>query len=138
MMIDAAEKNGCSVLAIQHMTKGGQYVGSTYLKHATTAMLELRFDSSGLRYVEFTKNRRGGSGTGKRLYYKLDEEGQVVYDVARFNETEELRSIENVETLRQQDLSLRFEQVFLGGAFGSSDPVDEDADLVELERDDEI
>jgi len=137
MMIDAAEKNGCSVLAIQHMTKGGQYVGSTYLKHATTAMLELRFDSSGLRYVEFTKNRRGGSGTGKRLYYKLDEAGQVVYDVARFNETEELRSIENVETLRQQDLSLRFEQVFLGGAFGSSDPVDEDADLVELERDDE-
>ena len=43
MMIDAAEKCGIAVLAIQHMTKGGQYVGSTYLKHATTSMLEIRF-----------------------------------------------------------------------------------------------
>jgi len=116
MMIDAAEKCGNAVLAIQHMTKGGQYVGSTYLKHATTAMLEKRFDLSGARYIEFSKNRRGGSGTGKRLYYKLDEEGAVVYDVARFAETEEMRNFENVETLRQQDLTNRFESIFLGGA----------------------
>ncbi|CAB4159441.1 AAA domain containing protein [uncultured Caudovirales phage] len=116
MMIEAAEKNGCAVLAIQHMTKGGQYVGSTYLKHATTAMLEIRFDLSGQRYIEFSKNRRGGSGTGKRLYYKLDEEGKVVYDTRRFEETEEMRSFENAETLRQQDLSQKFEEVFLRGA----------------------
>jgi GTPase SAR1 family protein len=116
MMIDAAEKCGNAVLAIQHMTKGGQYVGSTYLKHATTAMLEIRFDLTGQRYIEFSKNRRGGSGTGKRLYYKLDETGAVVYDVARFNETEEMRSFENVETLRQQDLTAQFENIFLGGA----------------------
>lgn len=137
MMIDAAEKNGCAVLAIQHMTKGGQYVGSTYLKHATTAMVEIRFDSTGLRYLEFSKNRRGGSGTGKRLYYKLDETGQVVYDVARYNETEEMRSFENTETLRQQDLSLRFEQVFLGGTFGGDHSVEEESDLVEIEGGDE-
>jgi archaellum biogenesis ATPase FlaH len=116
MMIDAAEKCGNAVLAIQHMTKGGQYVGSTYLKHATTAMLEIRFDLTGQRYIEFSKNRRGGSGTGKRLYYKLDETGAVVYDVARFTETEEMRSFENVETLRQQDLTAQFENIFLGGA----------------------
>lgn len=115
MMIDAAEKCGNAVLAIQHMTKGGQYVGSTYLKHATTAMLEIRFDLTGQRYIEFSKNRRGGSGTGKRLYYKLDETGAVVYDVARFTETEEMRSFENVETLRQQDLTQQFENIFLGG-----------------------
>jgi predicted ATP-dependent serine protease len=115
MMIDAAEKCGNAVLAIQHMTKGGQYVGSTYLKHATTAMLEIRFDLTGQRYIEFSKNRRGGSGTGKRLYYKLDETGAVVYDVDRFNETEEMRSFENVETLRQQDLTAQFENIFLGG-----------------------
>lgn len=115
MMIDAAEKCGNAVLAIQHMTKGGQYVGSTYLKHATTAMLEIRFDLTGQRYIEFSKNRRGGSGTGKRLYYKLDETGAVVYDVARFNETEEMRSFENIETLRQQDLTAQFENIFLGG-----------------------
>jgi hypothetical protein len=95
------------------MTKGGTYVGSTYLKHATTAMLEIRFDLSGQRYVEFSKNRRGGSGTGKRLYYTLDEEGSVVYDVDRYTETEELRSIENTESIRQHDLTKKFEEIFL-------------------------
>jgi len=101
-------------------------------------MLEIRFDVAGLRYIEFSKNRRGGSGVNKRLYYKLDEEGQVVYDVARFNETEELHSFENTETLRQQDLSLRFEQVFLGRAFDEDHSVEEeDSDLVELERDED-
>ena len=59
VMIDAADKMGIAVLAIQHLTKGGTYVGSTYLKHATTAMLEFRFDSEGARYLEFSKNRRG-------------------------------------------------------------------------------
>lgn len=113
MMIDAAEKSGCAVLAIQHMTKGGTYVGSTYLKHATTAMLEIRFDVSGQRYLEFSKNRRGGSGVGKRLYYRLDEEGAVVYDHERFKETEEIRAIENTESIRQHDLTKKFEEIFL-------------------------
>jgi hypothetical protein len=113
MMIDAAEKSGCAVLAIQHMTKGGQYVGSTYLKHATTAMLEIRFDLTGQRYIEFTKNRRGGSGTGKRLYYALDEEGKVVYDERRWKETEEMRHFETKETIRQHDLTSEFEKIFL-------------------------
>lgn len=112
LMIDAAEKLGKAVLAIQHMTKGGQYVGSTYLKHATTAMLELRFDISGLRYIEFSKNRRGGSGTGKRLYFTLDADGQVVYDERRFAEQEEIEQFEAIETIRQRDLSLEFESLF--------------------------
>ena len=115
MMIEAAEKCGNAVLAIQHMTKGGQYVGSTYLKHATTAMLEIRFDIGGNRYIEFSKNRRGGGGTGKRLYYNLDDTGAVVYDVARFNETEEMRNFEGTETLRQHDLTRQFENIFLNG-----------------------
>jgi predicted ATP-dependent serine protease len=123
MMIEAAEKCGNAVLAIQHMTKGGQYVGSTYLKHATTAMLEIRFDIGGNRYVEFSKNRRGGGGTGKRLYYSLDNTGAVVYDVARFNETEEMRNFEGTETLRQQDLTRQFENIFLNG----SHDLDEDS-----------
>lgn len=113
MMIDAAEKSGCAVLAIQHMTKGGTYVGSTYLKHATTAMLEIRFDISGQRYLEFSKNRRGGGGVGKRLYYRLDEVGAVVYDHERFKETEDIREIENTESIRQHDLTKKFEEIFL-------------------------
>jgi predicted ATP-dependent serine protease len=112
-MIDAAEKQGCSVLAIQHMTKGGTYVGSTYLKHATTAMLEIRFDLAGNRYLEFSKNRRGGSGTGKRLYYSLNDAGDVVYDVERFTETEDMRQLESNETIRQSELSRQFEEIFL-------------------------
>ena len=113
IMIDAAEKSGTSILAIQHMTKGGQYVGSTYLKHATTSMLEILFDEAGQRYVRFSKNRRGGSAVGKRLYFRL-EDGEVVYDDARFKETEELRDIENREAIRQVDLSQKFEEIFIG------------------------
>lgn len=126
-MIKAAEEKGVAVLAIQHMTKGGTYVGSTYLKHATTAMLEIRFDVSGQRYLEFSKNRRGGSGTGKRLYYKLDETGAVVYDTERFKETEELRTIEEKESIRQSDLTRKFEDIFLKP---KSDSVEGATDLV--------
>ena len=132
-MITAAEKNGCAVLAIQHMTKGGTYVGSTYLKHATTAMLEIRFDLSGQRYVEFSKNRRGGSGTGKRLYYRLDEEGAVVYDAERFTETEDLRQIESTESMRQQDLTRRFEEIFIRPRAEASVEVTDEAPIPQEE-----
>jgi archaellum biogenesis ATPase FlaH len=115
IMIDAAEKNGAAILAIQHMTKGGQYVGSTYLKHATTSMLEILFDETGQRYLKFSKNRRGGSGVGKRLYYRL-EDGNIVYDDTRFKETEELREIEEKESIRQVDLSQKFEDIFINSS----------------------
>ena len=128
IMIDAAEKQGTAILAIQHMTKGGQYVGSTYLKHATTAMMELMFDESGQRYVVFSKNRRGGSAIGKRLYFNL-EDGNIVYDKARFKETEELRDIEEKESIRQVDLSSKFEEIFIGKV---KDKVD-DSVVVDLE-----
>jgi archaellum biogenesis ATPase FlaH len=85
-MIEAAETRGVAVLAIQHMTKTGHYMGSTYLKHATTSMLEIRFDPNGGRYLEFSKNRRGGSQVNKRLYYELDPEIGVVYDELRFED----------------------------------------------------
>lgn len=112
MMIDAAEKRGTAIAAIQHLTKGGTYVGSTYLKHATTSMLEIRIDDSGLRYVEFSKNRRGGSMTGKPLYFRLGDKGEVIYDKDRFTETEDLRDIQNVESIRQVDLGRKFDDMF--------------------------
>lgn len=128
MMIDAAEINGTAVFAIQHMTKGGQYVGSTYLKHATTAMLELRFDEAGLRYMEFSKNRRGGSMTGKRLYFSLVK-GDIVYDENRFVETNELKEIESTEAIRQVDLSRKFEDIFINGN-GVNEESTEESDSV--------
>lgn len=128
MMIEAAEKNGAAVLAIQHMTKGGQYVGSTYLKHATTAMMEMMFDITGQRYIEFSKNRRGGSAVGKRLYFKLDEKGNVVYDASRYEETKSLMALEEKETIRQADLNKKFEDMFLNGKKDvESDSVEEES-----------
>lgn len=127
MMITAAEKDGCAVLAIQHMTKGGTYVGSTYLKHATTAMLEIRFDLSGNRYLEFSKNRRGGGGVNKRLYYTLDKQGAVVYDSERYTESEEMNKIENKESIRQHDLTRKFEEIFLTKKPETVDSVEEPA-----------
>jgi len=131
-MIEAAENKGCAILAIQHMTKGGTYVGSTYLKHATTAMLEIRFDLSGKRYVEFSKNRRGGSAVGKRLYYSL-KDGQVVYDTQRFDETEEMREIESSESNRRSEMSNRFEEIFQISQVDDLTPVSEEWTPVEDE-----
>jgi predicted ATP-dependent serine protease len=133
MMIDSSEISGCAVLAIQHMTKGGQYVGSTYLKHATTSMLEMLFDDAGQRYITFSKNRRGGSGVGKRLYFRLDEKGDVIYDEARFKESEELREIEDKESIRQVDLSEKFDDIFIKGQPQSDDNDEDSSDETPIE-----
>jgi len=113
LMIDTADKKGIGIYAIQHLTKGGTYVGSTYLKHATTAMLEFRFDSEGGRYVEFSKNRRGGSMIGKPLYFNL-ENGVIVYDQSRFEATSEVKRIESTERERQVVAEKTFNKLFLG------------------------
>jgi predicted ATP-dependent serine protease len=86
-MINAAETRGTCVYAIQHLTKGGQYVGGTFLKHKTTAMMHFMFDSAGGRYVTYSKNRRCGSKQNMPLYFSLDKAtGEVVYDGEKFNE----------------------------------------------------
>jgi archaellum biogenesis ATPase FlaH len=112
LMISAADKLGIAILAIQHLTKGGTYVGSTYLKHATTSMLEFRFDSSKSRYLEFSKNRRGGGTVGKRLYFTL-EDGDIVYDEGRFNDTIKVSEIQNTERERQEEAEKSFNDMFL-------------------------
>ena len=113
IMIEAAEKSGVSIMAIQHMTKGGTYVGSTYLKHATTAMMEIRFDqSSGGRYVMFSKNRRGGSKVNKPLFFSLDNSGNVIYDIELFKETQEMREFSDNEKLRKRELDAAFDDLF--------------------------
>ena len=133
VMIDAADKMGIAVLAIQHLTKGGTYVGSTYLKHATTAMLEFRFDSEGARYLEFSKNRRGGGNINKPLYYTL-ENGKIKYDKARFEGTQVAKQIESTEMERKQQAEETFNQLFLG--IGSSRRPSNDS-VVDPEPDEE-
>lgn len=112
LIIDAADRHGKTIFAIQHMTKGGQYVGSTYLKHATTSMMEIKFDDAGRRYVEFSKNRRGGSLVNKRLYYSL-ENGEVVWDEQAWTQEHEASKLATAEKQRKQELEARFNDLFL-------------------------
>jgi len=128
LMIHAADKLGIGILAIQHLTKGGTYVGSTYLKHATTSMLEFRFDSSKSRYLEFSKNRRGGSAVGHKLYFTL-EDGRIVYDEGRYNDTINVREIQNTERERQAEAEQSFNDMFL--------KINEEKDKVDPEEFDE-
>ena len=74
-----ANKNTAFV-CIQQMTKQGEFAGSNRIKHMTTAMAALRFDGRGRdaeRYIEFSKNRRGG--VGEKIYFSLSRGGKVDY-----------------------------------------------------------
>ena len=86
--------------------------------------MEIRFDSHGGRYLMFSKNRRGGSGVNKALYYDLAEDGSVVYDEQRFVDAQEAREFSNNEAARQQELNKAFESMF--GIL--------EEDIVEIER----
>jgi hypothetical protein len=101
------------VFAIQQITKGGEYKGSTRLKHMTTGMVELRKDARGNRYILFSKNRRGGKHVDKRMYYSLDTEtNEVVYDVQLFAESEEQAAMVNNEKKKIKEASANFFEVF--------------------------
>lgn len=112
LIIEAADKRGKAIFAIQHMTKGGEYVGSTYLKHATTSMMELKFDDAGRRFVEFSKNRRGGSLVGKRMYYSLVQ-GEVRWDETAWRQETLVNELANQESERRQHLEQEFNSLFL-------------------------
>ena len=59
-------------LAIQQVTKGGEFVGSNKLKHLTDAMIEMRRDSErdgGNTFMKFVKNRNGE--VDKRMNFHL-------------------------------------------------------------------
>lgn len=79
---------------IQHITKGGEYAGSTKLKHNTTAMMYVRIDEvTGERYLVYVKNRRGS--IRKKLYMTLDKtNGEVSYDSKKYNELEKAIEIQ--------------------------------------------
>lgn len=79
------EKIYTATFAIQQQTKGGSFAGSNKLKHNTTAMLELRKEKSGDRYMVYTKNRRCGSLVGKRMFYYLGANNQVSFDGDRWD-----------------------------------------------------
>lgn len=133
MIIEAADKNGKAIFAIQHLTKGGQYVGSTYLKHATTAMMEMRFDENGRRYVEFSKNRRGGTNINKRLYFSLVN-GELVWDEEAWKQEIQATDLANGESSRRAALEGKFSDLFLSvGKKGT----EEETESAEVEADED-
>lgn len=85
------EKRYTSFLAIQQVTKGGNFVGSNKLKHNTTGMIELRYSSefSGDRFAKVTKNRRGYKY--EKIFFCLDNPNQVEYDEKRLLRDEDIR-----------------------------------------------
>jgi len=89
---------------IQHITKGGEYAGSTKLKHNTTAMMYVRIDeTTGQRYLVYVKNRRGD--IRKKLYMVLDKvSGELNYDSKKYNELEKAIQIQKqMETFQAEN-----------------------------------
>lgn len=126
LIIEAADKKGKAIFVIQHMTKGGQYVGSTYLKYATTSMMEIRKDESGRRFAEFTKNRRGGSLVGKRLYYSLVD-GEVKWDKEAWRQELNVADLAEQESERRKHLEAEFNNLFLSVKRPSSEEISTEA-----------
>lgn len=111
-MANNDSKRYTSFLNIQQVTKGGNFVGSNRLKHMTTGMMEIRFvdEDEEDRFVSFTKNRRGN--VGKRMYFSLHTEGDVEYDVDRFNKAEKMYEIKKKEKALLKDGELSFDSLF--------------------------
>lgn len=135
LMVEAAEENGKSIIAIQHLTKGGAYVGRTFLKHTTTAMLELRFDKAGGRYAMFSKNRRGGSMTHVPMYFNLVD-GEVVFDELQFDTMLSANEMNKSAESRAASLSQNFNSMFDIASRALDEEDEEEGGLDALDSDD--
>ena len=122
-MAENDAKKHTTFLAIQQVTKGGVFVGTNKLKHNTTGMLEIRMDQkSSSPYLMFEKNRRGS--VNKRMFYTLSVEGDVQYDLKRFNNDENAR-----EALATERAILEGEDKSFDVLFGTNNhPTDDDND----------
>ena len=101
-------------LTIQQVTKSGAFIGSNRLKHAITAMLELRLDNPknvySDRYAVFTKHRRGDVGV--RLYYDLSTTGDVFYNEERFNQDRQIRRLQSEAGNSMRSYAEKFDRLF--------------------------
>ena len=121
---DNDKKLYTSFMCIQQVTKGGEFVGSNVIKHATTAMMEIRFDENNRaeRYVEFTKNRRCGDQVFKKMYFTLEKKtGEIMYDLKRFAEDAEMTAKISTEGLRNAKDEDAFNEVFFGKGKGKAE-----------------
>ncbi len=105
-------KKYTTFLAIQQVTKGGNFVGSNKLKHNTTGMIELRYSTefSGDRYAKVTKNRRGYKH--EKIFFSLDGNLSVEYDQKRLDRDEEIKQRLNKEKEILFSEEEKFNQLF--------------------------
>lgn len=111
LMVEAAENLGKCIIAIQHLSKGGEYIGRTFLKHTTTAMLELKFDKTGDRFAMFSKNRRAGSMTHIPVYFTL-KNSEVAFDVEKFESLVNATEISKSVSERQAAITANIGSIF--------------------------
>ena len=124
LMVEAAEELGKCIIAIQHLTKGGEYVGRTFLKHTTTAMLELKFDKAGGRFAMFSKNRRAGSRTHIPMYFTL-KNGEVQFDEIAYRNVVDSNILGSSLADRQKAVENSFGDVFsIAKRLNSPDEID--------------
>ena len=101
-------------LTIQQVTKKGAFIGSNRLKHAITAMLELRLENPknvySERYAVFTKHRRGDVGV--RLYYDLSTTGDVYYNAERFTQDRQIRKLQSEAGSSMRNFADKFDSLF--------------------------
>ncbi len=111
---DNDTKTNTTFLTIQQVTKTGAFIGSNRLKHAITAMMELRLDNPkniySDRYAVFTKHRRGDVGV--RLYYDLGATGDVFYDEEKYNQDKQIRKIQSAAANTLRSFADKFDMVF--------------------------
>lgn len=101
-------------LTIQQVTKSGAFIGSNRLKHAITAMMELRLENPknvySDRYAVFTKHRRGDVGV--RLYYDLSTTGDVFYNEERYNQDRQIRKLQSEAGKSMREYADKFDILF--------------------------
>ena len=111
---DNAAQINTTFLTIQQVTKSGAFIGSNRLKHAITAMMELRLENPknvySDRYAVFTKHRRGDVGV--RLYYDLSTTGDVFYNEERFNQDRQIRKLQSEAGKSMRGYADKFDMLF--------------------------
>ena len=114
-------------LTIQQVTKSGRFIGTNRLKHAITAMLELRLENPknvySDRYAVFSKHRRGDVGV--RLYYDLSSTGDVSFNEEKFLQDRQLRKLQSTASSSLRNFADQFDKIFNGTRNGKTTGTDE-------------
>jgi hypothetical protein len=98
-------------ICINHSTKGGDYEGSTKIKHNTSGMMELRRDGDNKTFISFSKNRVGFVDC--KLYYVLSNNG-VIYDERKLLLTLNLlKNEESLDSKFEMDMNSKFDSFLL-------------------------